>query len=52
MGEYGCPIPRNGTDFHEVSDYRIKRIQHLMNGRPHKVIGWKKPYEAMQELLQ
>ena len=41
-----------GTDFHEVSDYRIKRVQYLMNGRPRKEIGWKTPYEAMQELLQ
>ena len=41
-----------GTDFNEVSDYRIKRVQHLMNGRPRKVIDWKTPYEAMQELLQ
>lgn len=41
-----------GTDFNEISYYRIKRVQHLMNGRPRKVIGWKTPYEAMQELLQ
>ena len=41
-----------GTDFNEVSDYQIRRVQHLMNGRPRKVIDWKTPYEAMQELLQ
>lgn len=41
-----------GTDFNEISYYRIKRVQHLMNGRPRKVIGWKTPYEAMKELLQ
>ena len=41
-----------GTDFNEVSDYQIRRAQHLMNGRPRKVIDWKTPYEAMQELLQ
>lgn len=38
-----------GTDFNEVSYYRIKRVQHLMNGRPRKVIDWKTPYEAMAE---
>jgi IS30 family transposase len=41
-----------GTDFNEVSAYQIRRAQHLMNGRPRKVIGWKTPYEAMQELLR
>lgn len=41
-----------GTDFNEVSYYRIKRVQHLMNDRPRKVLDWKTPYEAMQELLQ
>jgi len=39
-------------DFNEVSDYQIRPVQQLMNGRPRKVIDWKTPYEAKQELLQ
>lgn len=38
-----------GTDFHKVSRREIKRVQHLLNGRPRKVLGWKKPYEAFND---
>lgn len=41
-----------GTDFTKVSRYRIKRVQHLLNGRPRKTIDWKTPYEAFNELLR
>lgn len=41
-----------GIDFNEVSYYRIKRVQRLMNERPRKVLGWKTPCQAMSELLQ
>lgn len=40
-----------GTDFNEVSYYRLKRVQHLLNGRPRAVLDWRTPYEAFQELL-
>lgn len=32
-----------GNDYSEVSDYQIRRAQHLMSGRPRKVINWKTP---------
>lgn len=41
-----------GTDLNKVSRREIKRVQHLLNGRPRKVLGWRTPYEAMQQLLQ
>ena len=40
-----------GTDFSRLSRRQIKRVQHLMNERPRKVIGWRSPYEAFNELL-
>jgi IS30 family transposase len=40
-----------GTDFTKVSRREIKRAQHLLNGRPRKVLGWRKPYEAFNELV-
>lgn len=40
-----------GTDFNQVSYYRLKRVQHLLNGRPRAVLDWKTPYEAFEELL-
>jgi len=46
------PFLPKGTDYNEVSDYQIRPVQQLMNGRPRKVIDWKRPYEAKQELLQ
>lgn len=41
-----------GTNFKNVSRREIKRVQHLLNGRPRKVLGFKTPYEAMQQLLR
>jgi IS30 family transposase len=41
-----------GTDFRTVSRKKIKYVQHLLNERPRKVLGWKTPCEAMQELLR
>lgn len=41
-----------GTNFRKVSRKEIKRVQHLLNGRPRKVLGFKTPYEAIQELLR
>ena len=39
-----------GTDFNKLSRYEIKRVQHLLNGRPRKVLNWANPYEAFQQL--
>ena len=41
-----------GTDFSEVSRYQIKKVQHLLNGRPRKATGFQTPYEAFKALLQ
>ncbi len=40
-----------GTRFSEVTDEEVERAQRLLNNRPRKVLGWKKPAEAMQEVL-
>lgn len=39
------------TDFSKVSLKEIKRAQDLLNGRPRKVLGWKKPNEVFQNLI-
>lgn len=39
------------TDFNEVSRYKLKKVQDLLNERPRKVLNWKTPKEAMEEIL-
>lgn len=39
-----------GTDFNTVPLRKINRVQHLLNGRPRKVLNWNTPYEAFQNL--
>jgi transposase, IS30 family len=39
-----------GTDFNNLSSYQIKRVQHLLNGRPRKTLNWLTPYEAFKSL--
>lgn len=39
-----------GTDFNKLSRYQIKRVQHLLNGRPRKTLNWRSPYEAFKKL--
>lgn len=41
-----------GTDFNQVSRKEIKRVEKLLNGRPRKVLHWKKPQEVFDELLR
>lgn len=41
-----------GTDFSRVSYHSIMKAQDRLNGRPRKVLDWKTPYEAFQELLR
>ena len=41
-----------GTDFRKVTRREIKKVQHLLNGRPRKVLEFKTPYEVMQNLLR
>lgn len=40
-----------GTDFSKLTRRQIKRVQHLMNERPRKVLDWRSPYEAFNKLL-
>ncbi|MDO4890625.1 MAG: IS30 family transposase [Coriobacteriaceae bacterium] len=40
-----------GTRFSEVTDEEVAQAQWLLNNRPRKVLGWKFPSEAMQEVL-
>jgi IS30 family transposase len=39
------------TDFNEVSRYKFKKVQELINERPRKVLNWKTPKEAMEQIL-
>lgn len=40
-----------GTDFSRLRRGEIKHVQHLMNERPRRVLGWQSPYEAFENLL-
>ncbi len=39
-----------GTDFSTISDAQLKHIEHLINSRPRKRLGWKSPYQVFYEL--
>jgi IS30 family transposase len=39
-----------GTDFRNLSDEDIARVEYLLNSRPRKRLGWKTPYEVFYEL--
>ena len=41
-----------GSDFHKVSDKRIKEIQDELNTRPRKILGWKTPEEELNKLFK
>lgn len=38
-----------GTDLSKLSRREIKRVQHLLNGRPRKVLGFDSPYESFKQ---
>ncbi len=41
-----------GTDFSNVSRYKIKKVQQLLNTRPRKVLNWKFPSDVFAKILQ
>lgn len=41
-----------GTDFSKVSHREVKHVQHLLNGRPRKVLNWATPYEVFNQLFR
>lgn len=40
-----------GTDFKKVSRYEVKKVQDLLNGRPRQTLGFQKPYEVFNQLI-
>jgi len=40
-----------GTDFNKVSRYEVKKAQDLLNGRPRQALGFKKPCEVFNQLI-
>ncbi len=40
-----------GTDFNKVTRYEVKKAQDLLNGRPRQTLGFKKPYQAFNTLM-
>jgi len=40
-----------GTDFNKISRYRVKKVQDLLNGRPRAALGFQKPFEVFNELI-
>lgn len=41
-----------GTDFSKISRREVRHVQHLLNGRPRKVLGYATPYEVFNSLLR
>ena len=41
-----------GTDFSKISRREVKHVQHLLNGRPRKVLNYATPYEIFYSLLR
>lgn len=41
-----------GTDFSKISRREVKHVQHLLNGRPRKVLDYATPYEIFNSLLR
>ncbi len=41
-----------GTDFKKVTRKEMKKVQKMLNERPRQTLGFRTPYEMMQELLR
>lgn len=41
-----------GTNFSKISRREVKHVQHLLNGRPRKVLNYATPYEVINKLLR
>lgn len=40
-----------GTEFNKISRYEVKKVQDLLNGRPRQALGFLKPYEVFNQLI-
>ncbi len=40
-----------GTDFRKISRREVKKVQDLLNGRPRQTLGFRKPYEVFNQLI-
>ena len=38
-----------GTDFSKITQYRLKKVEAEVNGRPRKTLGYRTPQEVMRE---
>jgi transposase, IS30 family len=38
-----------GTNFHHITEQQLMNIQHKLNNRPRKILGYKTPLEAMKQ---
>jgi IS30 family transposase len=43
-------FPR-GTDFSKISSRELKKVQNLLNDRPHKTLNWNSPNEAFAQIV-
>lgn len=43
---------KKGTDFDQVSDWEIAKVEHLLNNRPRKTLGYQTPNEVERQLNQ
>ena len=44
-------FPRGVADFRTISQDELDHVADLLNGRPRKVLGYRTPAEALQELI-
>ena len=41
-----------GTDFNMISHERLKEVQHQLNTRPRKTLGWQTPQQVFHKLIE
>lgn len=41
-----------GTDFDEISEKEVAVVEHIINNRPMKCLGYETPYERMRQLIE